>query len=221
MPSDAQAGWKREQSAKTMRAVSASPVVASALANVFVRLSKPIVILVFCDMLKYLHPCSTKALPCELIVSNCLTPDVARQVSSSPVACSESFQFSLDTSCSFGMLSAHVFVPKTDCSSVLTFSASAVVLVRAFCLVCCRALALLSANSFAVCLNCGFSAVRFYGVLHCNRPGFFSGLELLNCLLYLPVVSVLLLLKRFLDSLNLVFQLGRFQFLCVFPRHLL
>ena len=34
-----------------------------------------------------------------------------------------------------------------------------------------------------------------------------------------PVVSVLLLLKRCLDGLNLVFQVGRFQFLCVFPRH--
>ena len=34
-----------------------------------------------------------------------------------------------------------------------------------------------------------------------------------------PVVSVLLLLKGCLDGLNLVFQLGRFQFLCVFPRH--
>ena len=35
------------------------------------------------------------------------------------------------------------------------------------------------------------------------------------------VVSVLLFLKRFLDGLNLVFQVGRFQFLCVFPRHFL
>ena len=96
VPSDAQAGRHWEPSANPVRAVSASPVVSSALANVFVRLSKPIVILVFCDMLEYLHPRSTIALPCELIVSNCLTPDVARQVSSSPVACSESFQFPLD-----------------------------------------------------------------------------------------------------------------------------
>ena len=59
VPSDAQAGWHRAQSANPVRAVSASPVVSSALANVFVRLSKPIVILVFCDMLEYLHPCST------------------------------------------------------------------------------------------------------------------------------------------------------------------
>ena len=166
VPSDAQAGGHREQNANPMRAVSASPVVSSALAHVFVRLSTPIVILVFWDMLEYLHGCSTIALPCELIVvSNCPTP-------------------LLITSCSFGMLSAHVVVPKTDSSSVLTFSASAVVLVRAFCLVCCRALALLSVTSFAVCLNCGFSAFRFCGVLRCNRPGFFSGLELLNCLLY-------------------------------------
>ena len=38
------------QSANPVRAVGASPVVSSALANVFVRLSKQIVILVFCDM---------------------------------------------------------------------------------------------------------------------------------------------------------------------------
>ena len=189
MPSDAQAGGHREQSANPVRAVSASPVVLSAFANVFVRLSKRIVILVFWDMLEYLHACSKIALPCELIVvSNCpaplfnVTPDVTRQISSSPVVCSDTFRFLLITSCSFGMLSAHVLVPKTDCSSALTFSASAVVLVRAFCLVCCRALALLSATSFAVWLNCGFSAVRFYGVLRCSRPSFFSGL--LNCLLY-------------------------------------
>ena len=42
------------------------------------------------------------------------------------------------------------------------FSASAVVLAPAFCFVCCRALASLSAASFAACLNCGFS--------RCNRP---------------------------------------------------
>ena len=36
-----------------------------------------------------------------------------------------------------------------------------------------------------------------------------------------PVVSVFLLLKRFLDGLQLVFQLCRFLFLCGFPRHLL
>ena len=46
-------------------------------------------------------------------------------------------------------------------------------------------LAFLSATSFAACLNCGFFAFRFYGFLCCNRPGFFSGLVLLNCLLLL------------------------------------
>ena len=96
---------------------------------------------------------------------------------------------------------------------LLTYSTSAVVLAPAFCFVCCRALASLSlslsAASFAACLNCGISAFRFYGFLRCNRPGFFSGLVLLNCLLYL---------KRFFDSLHLVFQLGSFLFLCGFPR---
>ena len=58
---DAQAGWHREQSANRVRAVSASPVVLSQTSNVFVSLSKPIVILVFCDMLEYLHPCSTRS----------------------------------------------------------------------------------------------------------------------------------------------------------------
>ena len=126
----------------------------------------------FCDMLEYLHPCSTisRALRCELIVvSNCLTPDS---------------NCHLMTSCS-----------KTV--RLFTFSATAVVLARAFCLVCCRALAFLSAVSFAACLICGFFC--------CNRP----------------VVSVLLLLKRFLDGLRLVFHLGSFLFLSGIPCHLL
>ena len=55
VPSDAQARWHRKQSANPVCAVGASPVVSSAQANVFVSLSKPIVILVFCDMLEYLH----------------------------------------------------------------------------------------------------------------------------------------------------------------------
>ena len=103
VPSDAQAGGHREQSTNPVRAVRASPVVSSELANAFVRLSRQIVILLFCDMLEYLHACSTIVLSCELIVvSNCptplfnVTPDVTRQISSSPVVCSESFQFSLD-----------------------------------------------------------------------------------------------------------------------------
>ena len=48
----------------------------------------------------------------------------------------------------------------------------------------------LSATSFAACLNCGFS--------RCNRSGFFSGLVLLNCLLFF---------MRILDSLYLVFSI--------------
>ena len=103
-------------------------------------------------------PARRQALHCELIgVSNCLTRD---------------FNCHLIASCSLTV-------------RLLKFSASAVVLAGAFCLVCCRALAFLSATSFAACLNCGFFAFRFYGFLCCNRPGFFSGLVLLNCLLLL------------------------------------
>ena len=92
------------------------PVVLSSFANVFV-------ILVFCDVLEYLHPLlEDKRCLCELIiVSNCLTLD---------------FICLLITSCSLTV-------------RLLTFSAPAVVLARAFCLVCCRALAFLSATSFA------------------------------------------------------------------------
>ena len=54
-----------------------------------------------------------------------------------------------------------------------------------------------------------FSAFRFYDFLRCNRPGFFSGLVLVNFLLYL---------KRFHDIQHLVCQLGSFLFLCGFPR---
>ena len=84
-----------------------------------------------------------------------------------------------------------------------------------------RALASLSATSFAVCLNCGFSA---FSIL--RRPSLQSSWLLLRAgtvelFAVPPVVHVLLLLKRFLDGLHLVFQLGRFQFLCGFPRHLL
>ena len=94
-----------------------------------------------------------EALHYELIgASNCLTPDV---------------DCLLITSCSLTV-------------RLLTFSASAVVLTGAFCLVCCRALAFLSATSFATCLHCVAAP---------------------------PVASVLLLLKRFLDGLHLVFHL--------------
>ena len=43
MPSDAQAGWHREQSAKPVREVCASTVVLSSFANVFVTLSSVVV----------------------------------------------------------------------------------------------------------------------------------------------------------------------------------
>ena len=80
------------------------------------------VILVFYDMLEYSHPARRKALHCELIVvSNCLTPN---------------FNCLLITSCSLTV-------------RLLTFSASAVVLAGAICFVCSRALAFLSATSFA------------------------------------------------------------------------
>ena len=49
--SDAPAGWHLEQSANPVRAVSASPAVLSQTSHVFVSLSEPVVILVFCDML--------------------------------------------------------------------------------------------------------------------------------------------------------------------------
>ena len=52
VPSDAHARWRRERSANPVCAVGASPVVLSSFANV-------LVILVFCDMLEYLHSCST------------------------------------------------------------------------------------------------------------------------------------------------------------------
>ena len=65
VPSNAQAGWHREQSANPVREVGASTVVLSSIANVFVTLSSVMVfphsetaVLVFCDMLEYLHePC--------------------------------------------------------------------------------------------------------------------------------------------------------------------
>ena len=84
---------------------------------------------------------------------------------------------------------------------LLTLSASAVVLAPIFCFGCCQALDSLSATSIAVCLNCGFIALRSTAFVH-------------------PVAFVLLL-KRFLDNMHLVFQLGSFLFLCGFPRHLL
>ena len=84
---------------------------------------------------------------------------------------------------------------------LVTLSASAVVLAPVFCFGCCQALDSLSATSIAVCLNCGCIALRSTAFVH-------------------PVAFVLLL-KRFLDNMHLVFQLGSFLFLCGFPRHLL
>ena len=94
------------------------------------------------------------------------------------------------------------------------------VLARAFCLVCCRALALLSATSSAVCLNCSFSASRFYGVLRSNRPGFFTGLELLSCLLHIMVFLCCCSSSDYLTVCTLSFILAIFcssvAFLAIF-----
>ena len=102
-----------------------------------------------------------------------------------------------------------VVVPKTV--RLLAFSASAVVLARAFCLVCCRALVSLSN------LLRGLSQLRLPSLQSSwllQRP---VTVELFAP----PVISVLLLLKRFLDGLHLVLQLGSFLFHCGIPRHLL
>ena len=95
------------------------------------------------------------------------------------------------------MLSAAV-VPETDCSST-----------HVLCL--CGGLGW----SLLPCLLSSFGlslSNLLRGFLCCNRPGFFSGLVMWSCELYL---------KRFVDSPHFVFQLGRFLFLCGFPRHLL
>ena len=56
--SDAQPGWHQGQSANPLYAVGASPVVLSSFANVCV-------IVVFCDMLEYLHDRYSSALPTQ------------------------------------------------------------------------------------------------------------------------------------------------------------
>ena len=125
VPSDAQAGWHREETANPVLAVA---VVLSSFANVFV-------ILVFCDMLEYLHPCST--------ISAALRAHCRFQLS------------------------------------------------------CCRALASLSARPPS-----RHSLLQSPWLL--QRPG------IVELFAAPPFVSVLLLLKRLLDGVHLVFQLGRF-----------
>ena len=174
--------------------------------------SKPIVMLVFRDMLEYLHACSTIALLCELIVvSSCptplfnVTPDVTRQILIVTLWYVRNlFSFLLITSCSFGMLSAHVLVPKK-----LT--------VR----LCSRSLPLRwswlerSALFVVELWPCCFSILRRPSLL-LLRPG------TVELFAVPPVVSVLLLLKRFLDGLNLVFSTRQISvpvsFLAILPR---
>ena len=117
------------------------------------------------------------------------------------------------TNCSFGKLSAHVL--KTDCSSAYVLCLCGGL--GSSLLLYCRALASLSATSFTVCLNCGFSAFRF---LRCNRPGFFSSLELLNCLLYLLLFRCCCSSSDFLTVCTLFFNSAPFSssvaFLAIF-----
>ena len=145
-----------------------------------------------------------KTLPRELIVvSNWSTPlfnvtrHVIRRISSSPVVHSESLQLSFEIPI---LLSAAVTL-KTDCLST-----------RVLCLCGGRGVVDLwfsSTTSFAAFFNCGFSALRFCGVLRCICCCFFSGLVLLNRLLHLLLFLLLL-------GLYLAFQLGSFLFLCGF-----
>ena len=131
---------------------------------------------VFCRMLEYLHPCSTVSAAlrahCRFQLSHSsffkVTRDVIRRISPSPEAHSGSLSLSFD----------HKLIVRAWCLQpsfrkltvrLPTFSASAVVLAPRFCSVCCRALASLSAASFAACLNCGFSPCNCPWLL--QRPG--------------------------------------------------
>ena len=118
------------------------------------------------------------------------------------------------------MLSAAV-VPKTDCSSARVLChcgglGSSLLL----CLV--VELWLVSQQPPSRLVSTAASLLfRFYGFLRCNRPGVFSGLVLLNSLLYLLLFLCCCSSRDFLTCPHLIFQLGRFQSLCGFPRHLL
>ena len=105
------------------------------------------------------------------------------------------------------MLSA-VVVPKTDRSSTHVLclcsglgSASSVVELWSLSL---------STSSFATCLNCSSSAFRFCGFLRCNRPGFFSGLVRLNCLLHLLLFLCCCSSSDFLTVCTLFFNSAAF-----------
>ena len=150
-----------------------------------------------------------RCLASSLSFSNCptplfnVTPDVSRRISSSLWYSRNLFNCLSDASCSFGMLSAAV-VPKTDCSST-----------HVLCL--CGGLG----SSLLSNLLRGLSPLRLLCLSTQRLPSLQS-----PCLLQRPgtvelfaappVVAVLLLLKRFLDGLHLVFQLGSFLFLCGF-----
>ena len=115
------------------------------------------------------------------------------------------FSCLLNTSCSFGKLSAHVLI--TDCSSVYVL---------------CLCGGLGSSLLPSLLSSFGFSLsnlLRGLSQLLLQSPWLLQGPVTVE-LFAPPVVSMLLLLKRFLDGLHLVFQLSRLQFLCGFPRHL-
>ena len=103
------------------------------------------------------------------------------------------------------MLSAAV-VPKTDCSSAHVLClcgglGSSILL----CLLSNSGLSL-SNLPHGFCLNYGFSAFRFCGFLRCNRPGFFIGLVLLNCLLHLLLFLCCCSSSEFLTVCTLSFN---------------
>ena len=167
---------------------------------------------VFCGMLEYLRPCSTIN---AAVRAHCRFP-----VSHSSLQSHSSRDSSdLDVTCGTFGISSIVFRTQAVHSAcclqpsfrkltvrLLTFSASAVVLAPAFCFVCCRTLVSLSATSLTACLNYGFSAFRFCGFLRCNRPGFFIGLVLLNCLLHLLLFLCCCSSSEFLTVCTLSFN---------------
>ena len=118
-----------------------------------------------------------------------------------------------------GMLSAAV-VPKTDGSSTHVLS---------LCGGLGSSLLLCVLSSFGFSLSSlfrGLSQLRLLCLSILRLPSLQSPWLLqrpgiVELFAALVVVSLLLLLKRFLDSLHLVLQLNSFLFFCGFPRHLL
>ena len=161
-----------------------------------------IVTLVFCGMSEYVHPCSTISAALrthgrfQLSTPLCnATPDVTRQISSSPVACSESFQLSLDHK---------LFIRQAVCSRSLPLRWSWLQPSALFVVELCPCPKQPPSRFVSTAASLLF---RFHGVLRCNRPGIFSGLQLLNCLLYLLLctssVAFLAIFSHRCDSLRL------------------